>query len=132
MNPSSSSAIVRVKEIAFTGYAVTDLVRARAFYEGVLGLKTSAVWEHEGKAWVEYDIGPGTIAINNMFSDRWKPSSDGGSVSLEVIDFDEAVQALRAAGVVFYVEPTATGVCNIAVVADPDGNSIAIHQRAAK
>ncbi len=39
-------------EFAFTGYPVTDLSRARAFYEGVLGLKTSTVWLDGAKGWM--------------------------------------------------------------------------------
>ena len=31
--------MIRVTEIAFACYAVTDMARARAFYEGELGLK---------------------------------------------------------------------------------------------
>ena len=39
-----------VKHIAFTVYPVTDMLRARAFYEGDLGLKPSM--DFEGK-WVD-------------------------------------------------------------------------------
>ena len=88
---------VRIVEIAFTGYPVTDLARARAFYEKVLGLKQSTAFEHDGKAWIEYDIGPGTLAISNMMS-SWKPSPDGPSIAFEVADFDAAVAALRQGG----------------------------------
>ena len=31
--------MINVKEVAFSCYAVTDMDRARKFYEGVLGLK---------------------------------------------------------------------------------------------
>jgi predicted enzyme related to lactoylglutathione lyase len=120
--------MIRVTEIAFTGYPVTDIARARAFYEGVLLLKSTSVFENEGKSWIEYDIGPSTIAITNM-SPEWKPSTSGPAITLEVADFDEAVAALRDAAVKFIVEPTASPVCKLAVVLDPDGNSLAIHKR---
>lgn len=130
---STTPASVQVNEIAFTGYPVTDIARARAFYESVLGLKTSAVWETDGgPSWIEYDIGPGTIAITNMAPEKWKPSADGPSVALEVADFDAAVAALRAAGTRFYLEPMASPSCRLAVISDPDGNSLAIHQRNSK
>jgi len=119
---------MHITEIAFTGYPVTDMVRARAFYEGVLQLKSTSVFENEGKSWIEYDIGPGTIAITNM-SPEWKPSSSGPAIALEVADFDVAMTALRAAAVKFVVEPAASPVCRLAVVLDPDGNSLAIHKR---
>ena len=37
--PDPVLAMIKVTEIAFTCYPVTDMPRARAFYEGVLGLK---------------------------------------------------------------------------------------------
>ncbi len=120
--------MVTVTEIAFTGYPVTDMPRARAFYEGLLNLKVTTTFEHEGKAWIEYDIGPGTLAITNM-SPEWKPASDGPSIALEVENFDAAVSALKAAGTFFRVEPTESPVCWLAVVQDPDGNCLAVHKR---
>ena len=121
---------MRVNEIAFTGYPVTNLKRARQFYEGVLGLKPSHVFGDEQTAWVEYDIGPGTVSIGNGAPD-WKPSPGGGSVGLEVDDFDAAMKQLKASGALFRIEPMETPVCRMAVVADPDGNSITIHKRKA-
>lgn len=123
--------MIKATDIAFTGYPVTDIARARAFYEGVLGLKSAAVFEHEGRHWIEYEIGPATLAITNMSADKWKPSPDGPSVALEVADFDVAVGVLRAKKTVFVLEPFDSGVCRMAIVSDPDGNSLAIHQRRA-
>ena len=119
---------MKVTEIAFTGYPVTDLKRSRQFYEVVLSLKPSHVFGDDSKAWVEYDIGPGTLAITNGAPD-WKPSAGGGAVALEVEDFEAATKQLKASGVVFRLEPMETPVCHMAVVADPDGNSITIHKR---
>ena len=33
---------MKITEIAFTGYSVTDMKRAKGFYEGVLGLQKFA------------------------------------------------------------------------------------------
>jgi predicted enzyme related to lactoylglutathione lyase len=118
--------MITVTEIAFTGYPVTDLLRARAFYEGLLGLKTGATFEHEGKGWIEYDVGLATLAITNLSAD-WKPSTSGPAVALEVADFETAVATLRAAGVRFVVDPVTRPTCRLAVVCDPDGNSLALH-----
>jgi predicted enzyme related to lactoylglutathione lyase len=123
---------VQIREIAFTGYPVTDLARARNFYENVLGLKTSAIWESSASSWIEYNVGAATLAITNMSPEHWKPSQDGPSLAFEVEDFESAIQALRDAAVVFYLDPFATEACQLAVIADPDGNSIAIHRRAQK
>ena len=70
---------MKVTEIAFAEYPVTDLKRARQFYEGALGLKPARTFGNETEAWIEYDIGPGTLSITNM-APQWKPSSGGGSV----------------------------------------------------
>lgn len=124
--------MINITALAFTGYPVTDMPRARAFYEQILGLKSTVVFEHDGKHWIEYDVGPATLAISNMSAEMWKPSPDGPAVALEVADFDAAVAALQAAKIKFIIEPMDSGVCRMAIIADPDGNSLCIHYRKAK
>lgn len=120
---------MKILEVAFTGYPVSDLDRARKFYEGVLGLKAANVWEMgPGKAWVEYEIGPHVVAISNV-SEAWKPSENGPTLALEVDDYDAALAEAKAAGAKIYMDTMDTGVCRMAVLADPDGNSIMIHKR---
>ncbi|MEY2563092.1 MAG: hypothetical protein QOH88_1285 [Verrucomicrobiota bacterium] len=116
---------MKATNIAFTGIPVTDMKRARSFYEGVLGLKTSG--EYAEGVWVEYDIGGDTIAIGSV-GDQWKPSSDGTSVAIEVENFEEAIKELKAAGTKFDAENVDSPVCRMAVVKDPDGNKIIIHK----
>jgi predicted enzyme related to lactoylglutathione lyase len=127
---TTTASPIRVLEFAFTGYPVTDLARARAFYEGVLGLKTGMIWEDANHGWIEYDLGGHTLAINNG-TKEWKPSGDGSAIALEVEDFDATIAELRKRGVRFTVEPLNTPVCRLAVILDPDGNSLAIHKRSA-
>jgi predicted enzyme related to lactoylglutathione lyase len=119
---------MKVLEIAFAGYPVTDLKRAREFYEGTLGLKASHIFGDDTTAWVEYDIGASTLSIGNG-APQWKPSPGGGCVGLEVDDFDSAIQRIKQHGRTLYMEPIETPVCRMAIVADPDGNSLTIHQR---
>ena len=119
---------MNVVGIAFTSYPVTDLTRARQFYEGVLGLTEARFFGKEDTGFVEYDIGPGTLGISNGAPD-WKPSAGGGSVALEVDDFDAAIARLKANSCSFRLEPLETPVCHMAVVSDPDGNSVTIHRR---
>lgn len=121
--------MLKVSEIAFSCYPVTDMARARAFYEGVLGLKaTWAVGEPGGMQWTEYDIANGTLSLGAGAPD-WKPTSSGCSVGLEVEDFDAAIAHLREKGVKFHMEPFPTPVCRMAFVLDPDGNAVCIHKR---
>lgn len=118
---------MKIQEIAFSCYPVSDIKRSRLFYEGVLGLKVTMDHEMEGAHWVEYEIGAGTLAIG--FAPGMNPSQDGCSVALEVDDFDKAVSELREAGVPFQFGPLETPVCHMAFVRDPDGNPIGIHKR---
>ena len=55
---------MRIKGLAFVGIPVTDMPRARSFYEGVLGLKVSEKMM-SGK-WVEYSLGNNTLAIASV------------------------------------------------------------------
>jgi catechol 2,3-dioxygenase-like lactoylglutathione lyase family enzyme len=119
---------MKVQEIAFSCYPVTNMERARAFYEGILGLQVTMNHQMEGGGhWVEYEIGTGTLAIG--VAPGMNPSSDGCSVALEVDDFDKAVSELQSAGVSFQFGPLETPVCHMAFVRDPDGNSVGIHKR---
>ncbi|MFV0338208.1 MAG: VOC family protein [Chthoniobacterales bacterium] len=120
---------MKIKEIAFSCYPVTDMQRARAFYEGILGLTVTMDSSEAGAHWVEYDIGAGTLAIGA--AEGMLPSQDGCSVALEVEDFGTAVEELEKSGVEFHFGPIETPVCYMLFVRDPDGNSIGIHQRKA-
>jgi predicted enzyme related to lactoylglutathione lyase len=116
---------VKIKNIAFVGIPVTDMKRAREFYEGVLGLETSDEMGH-GK-WVEYAIGDDTLAIGSV-GDQWKPSADGTSVAIEMENFDEAIKRLKDRHVRFAAEPFESPCRHMAVVQDPDGNKLIIHK----
>lgn len=118
---------MKILEIAFSCYPVTDIPRARAFYEGVLGLKVTMESKLENAHWIEYDIGSGTMAIGS--APGMNPSQDGCSVSLEVEDFEAAMAELKAASVPFKFGPIDTPVCHMAFVRDPDGNLVGIHKR---
>jgi catechol 2,3-dioxygenase-like lactoylglutathione lyase family enzyme len=86
---------MKVTDIAFACYPVTDLRRARRFYEGVLGLKESRFFGEGDKGFVEYDLGSNTLGIGNGAPD-WKPSPGGGSVGLEVEDFNAAISRVSS------------------------------------
>ena len=116
---------MKVKEIGFVAIPVNDVSRARKFYEGVLGLSKSG--ECMDGQWIEYGLGDDTLAVAQTDSD-WKPSDQGSSPALEVENFDEAIEKLRAAKIPFAAEPFETPVCHIAVIQDPDGNKIMIHK----
>ena len=116
---------MKIKNIAFIGIPVTDIPRARKFYEEVLGLAVAD--EMMGGKWIEYAIGDNTLAIANV-GEQWTPSDQGTGAALEVKDFDEAIKHLKDQKVRFVAEPFETPCCHMAVVQDPDGNKLIIHK----
>ena len=69
-----------LKKVAFTMYPVTDVARARKFYEETLGLKSGSVGNRGDRYWVEYDLpGGGCLALTNFVPDA--PSAAAGGTS---------------------------------------------------
>ncbi len=116
---------MKIKEIGFVAIPVTDIPRARKFYEDVLGLKVSD--EMMSGKWVEYGVGDATLAIANV-NDTWRPSDQGTGAALDVEDFDDAIMRLKDCHVRFAAEPFETPCCHMTVVQDPDGNKLIIHK----
>ncbi len=116
---------MRIKGLAFVGIPVTDMPRARVFYEGALGLKISE--EMMSGKWVEYSLGNNTLAIASL-GPQWLPSDQGTGAALEVENFDEAVKWLKDRHVSFVVEAYESPRCWMAIIKDPDGNNIVIHK----
>lgn len=119
---------MKVTEIAFVGYPVSNLARSREFYEKILGLTPTTIFEGDGKGWIEYEIGANTLAITTC-SEDWKPSPTGAGVALEVEDFEETIAYLKEKGVKITLGPFESPVCWMAIIEDPDGSKISIHHR---
>ncbi|HEY7726504.1 MAG TPA: VOC family protein [Anaeromyxobacteraceae bacterium] len=111
---------------------VTDMARARKFYEGALGLPAARV-RPNGEA--RYDAGGTEFALYP----RSAPTrADHTAISFEVKDLAAEMKALRSRGVRFeeYDLPglkTQDGVCVLgseraAWFKDPEGNILCIHQ----
>jgi predicted enzyme related to lactoylglutathione lyase len=109
-----------IKEIGFVAIPVTDVPRARKFYEEVLGLPVSD--EMMSGKWIAYAVRDNTLAITNV-GEQWIPSDQGTGAAFEVENFDEAIKHLKDRQVPFAAEPFETPCCRMAVVQDPDGNS---------
>ena len=116
---------MKINGLAFVGTPVTDMKRARSFYEDVLGLKVSD--EMMGGKWVEYSLGNNTLAIASV-GPNWVPSAQGTGAALEVDNFDNAIKWLRDRKVPFSTEPFESPCCRMAIIKDPDGNQIVIHK----
>jgi|SRR5215470_10664196 len=113
-----------VTDVAFTMYPVTDVHRARKFYEEALGLRQCGMDE---AWWVEFGIGSATFGIGNV-PDNGKPGS-AQSLVLEVSDINGYRESLRKRGIAS-TEPTRTPFdCLVSQLKDPDGNTVWLHEK---
>ena len=118
---------MQVRGVDFVLISVSDVERGLAFYRDTLGLKPAAEWP---LAWYEFDAGETTIAIGKPLEDAPQPPYNGGvSVALAVPDVSATVAELRAKGVSILQDAQESPVCHMALIADPDGNLIWLHQR---
>lgn len=121
-----------LKKVAFTMYPVTDVSRARDFYENRLGLKPGSVGNQGEQYWIEYDLaGGGCFALTN-FTEEKPSASAGGTVAFEVEDLDRLMADLKSHGVEFRSDVIHGPACRMAVCLDTEGNSLLLHQLNAK
>jgi predicted enzyme related to lactoylglutathione lyase len=122
---------IGLKELAFVGYPVTDFAKARRFYGQILGLEETITFEHEGNlGWVEFDLAGQTLALARA-SEQWEPNPNGGGACLELHDLDSALAYLKSKDVKVVMDIQDFPFCRMALIADPDGNTLALHQRKA-
>ena len=94
------------------------------FYRDLLGIPLTCL-VHEG-TWAEFEINPGTLALGQGY-DFTQPG--GGTVAFAVADAKAAVQELEHAGIQTLSPLGESAVCFWAIIKDPDGNRVIIHQR---
>lgn len=116
------------RKVAFTMYPITDVPRARKFYEETLGLKRGSMGNQGEHYWIEYDLPEGgCLGLTNFIPD--KPSdSAGGTIAFEVADLDALIADLKSKGVTFKSDVIVSPVCRMAVCLDSEGNSILLHE----
>ena len=120
---------MKITDIAFFAYAVSDMKKARPFYEGQLGLKPNLEFDGSKNAnWIEYDIGAGTLGIG-CAPGMWDPSPKGASAALEVENFDAALATVKASSIPIVMGPHEFPSCRMVVIADPDGNRLTLHKK---
>jgi catechol 2,3-dioxygenase-like lactoylglutathione lyase family enzyme len=113
---------MQVERVDFINVPTRDAKRAFAWYHDVLGLPTDPNNADELTA------GQVTISF-------WEPEREGlefkpdiGGFAVRVADVEAARAELEAQGVEF-AGAGDTGVCNMAVCLDPDGNAVILHRR---
>jgi predicted enzyme related to lactoylglutathione lyase len=119
---------MKVRAVDFYMYGVADMDRALGFYRDTLGLAVAA--DYEGQ-WIEFAIGAATLAlIGPPHGTPARPGiQGGGAVALAVESVQDSLEELKAKGIQVVSGPHDTPVCHMAMIADPDGNRIWLHQR---
>ena len=120
-----------VTGVDYVGIPSNDLDTARAFYENVLGLESSSVWQRPGEDAVgaEFETGTVTVALINCPGLGIPFSPNPAPLALQVEDVAAARAALQAKGVEFLGDTIDSGVCHMANFKDPDGNAVMLHHR---
>lgn len=118
---------MKAKAVDFVSFSVTDMDRAEAFYRDVLGLEVEVPRGEPGTRGNGYmELDAGGVAIGLVAMPQTHPNA---IVALAVDHVGEAVEELRGNGVPIAMETIETPVCYMAVIEDPDGNKVLLHQR---
>jgi catechol 2,3-dioxygenase-like lactoylglutathione lyase family enzyme len=119
-----------VTGVDYVGIPSNDIEKARDFYENVLGLEPSSVWQRPGEDAVgaEFETGTVTIALINCPGLNIPFQTNPAPLALQVEDVAAARAELEARGVTF-VQDLDSGVCHMAHFRDPDGNALMLHHR---
>jgi len=119
-DPGSGSTVVRQLDHVY--YWVSDMDRAIAFYQDVLGL---SLVRRDGDNWAMFDAGGPLFALHGAVDGH--PVSPGGAAAVFAVeDLDRARGLLVERGVRFGHEGEVQGYARFASFADPDGNTVQI------
>lgn len=114
--------------VDFVSYTVSDIDASVSFYRDALGLELESYDEELG--WAEFAAPPTTLALGEYNPNvPIAPGEGGVGVALAVDDVEAAVEELESDGTAVLLEPVDTGVCDMAMVGDPDGNPVMLHRR---
>ena len=113
--------------VDFITVPTQDYEKADQFYGDVLGLERSKQWGSMPAR--EFESGNLTIAVmqSDAFGQTFAPHSH--PIALQVDDVGAARQELESKGVEFVADTIDSGVCHMAIFADPDGNRLMLHHR---
>jgi predicted enzyme related to lactoylglutathione lyase len=123
----TETAVPTISRVDFVPIPTQDCARSTAFYADVLGLEESEHTRGEGRS--EFDLSGTTLAI-------WDPTTAGmtfaantNTIALYTDDVAGMRSVLEQRGVTFLGETIDTGVCHMALFADPDANPLMLHGR---
>ncbi len=116
-----------VEGVDFVGLPTRNLAAAAAFYGETLGLPRSVYIEERNYS--EFETGNLTLSVYNPEKMGLEYRVNGNPVALHVDDVAATRKRLEERGVAFHGETIDTGVCHMALFADPDGNMLMLHHR---
>ena len=116
-----------VTGVDFLTVFVDDYDAATEFYGTLLGLTRSAQYGRINGC--EFETGNLTLQVmeSAAIGREFVPSTH--PIALHVDDVAAAREALESQGVRFLGETIDSGVCHMAIFADPDGNTLMLHNR---
>ena len=110
-----------IKKVAFIGYPVRDMERAKKFYGEVLGLEKTLDYENR---WCEFDTPDGkSIGLDTM-----SPEGTPPYLALETDDIAAEVARMKEHDVKILLDVTDNKVCKMAMVEDSEGNRLMLHE----
>lgn len=121
-----SAAPIPVRAVDFVMYCTRNMVKTRAFYQKLFGLKRGGEWNN---FWSELKTEPVTLCLD---APSYKPGwnwQGPPAIALAVEDIHAAISECRRRKVKILVPLVETRVCWMAFIADPAGNRICLHQR---
>lgn len=129
-----STATSLITGVDFVSVPTQDLTAAIEFYENVLGLERSKMWQRPGSEpmGAEFETGTVTIALIACAQLGIPFAPNKVPIALRVDDVEAARAALESRGVTFLADTIDSGVCHQALFEDPDGNSLDLHHYAPK
>jgi predicted enzyme related to lactoylglutathione lyase len=116
-----------VRGVDFVGIPTQDLPSAAEFYGETLGLPRSVYIPERNYA--EFETGNLTLSIYNAEKMGLGHHVNRNAIALHVDDVAAARAALEERRVAFHGEIIDTGVCHMALFADPEGNALMLHHR---
>ena len=125
-SPRRRQPPISVRAVDFVMYSTRNIRRTRAFYQKLFGFKPGEEWND---GWSEFDTEPVTFCLDGGPGKIKSPWAGPPAIAFAVADIHAAMAACRQRKVKVLVPATETHVCWMALIADPEGNRICLHQR---
>jgi predicted enzyme related to lactoylglutathione lyase len=118
---------IPVRAVDFVMYGTGKMRQTRAFYQKLFGFGRGEEWND---GWSEFDTQPISFCLDGPAKGKKKsPWSGAPAIAFAVSDIHAAMTACRRRRVKVLIPATETRVCWMALIADPEGNRICLHQR---